>query len=48
MLSVKSIFKTLVGTMLLIVFSSLFVEYINITATTTFMNGMMSRSVEKS
>ena len=34
--------------MLLIVFSSLFVEYINITATTTFMNGMMSRSVEKS
>lgn len=48
MLSVKGVFKTLIGTMLLIVFSSLFVEYINITATTTFMNGMMSRSVEKS
>lgn len=48
MLSIKGVFKTLIGTMLLIVFSSLFVEYINITATTTFMNGMMSRSVEKS
>ncbi len=46
-MGVKGIFKTLVGTTVIIVMISLIAEYINIATNSSFMKGIMMRSITK-
>lgn len=45
---VKTIFKALIGTVVIIGTISMLTEYINVTTTSTFMKGIITRSVTKS
>lgn len=47
MIGVKGVFKTLIWTIFGICVVALFIEYLNITASTTFLTGIMNRSVER-
>lgn len=47
MIGVKGVFKTLIWTIFGICIVALFIEYLNITASTTFLTGIMNRSVER-
>lgn len=47
-MTVKDVFKILIGTILVIVISMLLVEYLNVTSTSTFMKGILTNSIENS
>lgn len=47
-MTVKGIFKTLIGTILFSVVILLFTEYLNVSSTATFMKGMLTSSIENS
>ena len=47
MIGVKGVFKTLIWNIFEICVVALFIEYLNITASTTFLTGIMNRSVER-
>lgn len=46
--SVATIFKIIIGTIALIVISSILVEFFNVTLTATFVRGIITKSIEKS
>lgn len=46
--SVATIFKIIIGTIFIIVVSSVIVEFFNVTVTATFVRGIVTKSIEKS